>query len=80
MRAVRISLVKARRIPITGDLIVADVVLKDEATQPARKQLVRDEILSNCRARLERHKVPAMIGFVPALAMTPAGKLLRRDL
>ncbi len=78
--AVRISLVKARRSPITGDLIVADVVLKDEATQPARKQLVRDEILSNCRARLERHKVPAMIGFVPALAMTPAGKLLRRDL
>src|SRR6202012_4112331 len=29
--AVRMSLVKARRSPITGDLIVADVVLKAEA-------------------------------------------------
>ncbi len=77
--AVQISLVKARRSPITGDLIVADVVLKDGETEPTRRKIVKDEILSTCRARLERHKVPAIIGFVSTLAMTPAGKLLRRD-
>lgn len=77
---VRVSLVKARRSPITGDLIVADVVLKDEETEPSRRKVLKDEIASLCRERLERHKVPAMIEFVPTLAMTPAGKLLRREL
>lgn len=77
--AVRASLVKARRNPITGDLIAADVVLKEEAAPPERQRMVKDEILAICRARLERHKVPAALGFVSALAMSPAGKLLRRE-
>lgn len=77
--AVRMSLVRSRRSPITGHLIVADVVLKDDALTPERLRAVKEEILAYCRACLDRHKTPASIGFVPALAMSPAGKLLRRE-
>ncbi|WP_424363795.1 class I adenylate-forming enzyme family protein [Methylocystis parvus] len=75
--AVRMSLVKARRNPITGDLIVAQVMLKEDEASPERKRAVRDEILQACRARLERHKAPVSIDFVPSLAMSAGGKLLR---
>ena len=40
---------------------------------------IRDEILSDCRAALASHKVPAVIRFVAALDVTPAGKLARSD-
>jgi acyl-CoA synthetase (AMP-forming)/AMP-acid ligase II len=76
-RAVRASLVKARRNPITGDLIVAQVMLKEEGASADQKRLVKDEILASCRNSLERHKTPVSIDFVPALAMSAGGKLLR---
>lgn len=76
-RAVRASLVKARRNPITGDLIVAQVMLKEEGASLEQKRLVKDEILACCRNSLERHKTPVSIDFVPALAMSAGGKLLR---
>lgn len=77
---VRVSLVKARRNPIIGDLIVADVVLKESnaGVSNERRAALRDEILSSCRARLERHKAPAMITFVDSLEVSAGGKLARR--
>ncbi len=75
---VRMSRAKSRRSPITGGIVVADVVLTADA-DPARANAVRDEILSECRAGLAAHKVPAMIRFVAALDVTPAGKLARTD-
>ncbi|MGJ4998138.1 class I adenylate-forming enzyme family protein [Bradyrhizobium sp. HKCCYLS3077] len=75
---VRMSRAKSRRSPITGGIVVAEVVLTAEA-DPARADVVRHEILSQCRERLAAHKVPAMIRFVPALDVTPAGKLARTD-
>ncbi|BDV33798.1 hypothetical protein SS37A_13270 [Methylocystis iwaonis] len=75
--AVRMSLVKARRNPIMGDLIVAEVVLREHDVSAEQKRAVKDEILAACRARLERHKVPVSIDFVPSLAMSAGGKLLR---
>jgi acyl-coenzyme A synthetase/AMP-(fatty) acid ligase len=74
---VRMSLVRARRNPITGDLIVAQVVLKESEASPERKRAVKDEILAICRESLERHKIPVSIDFVSALAMSAGGKLLR---
>jgi acyl-coenzyme A synthetase/AMP-(fatty) acid ligase len=71
--AVRASRVFARKNPITGALVVADVVLSD---QRERAGLER-EILAACRARLAPHKVPAMLRFVAALPMTDGGKLPR---
>jgi acyl-CoA synthetase (AMP-forming)/AMP-acid ligase II len=74
---VRMSLVKARPSPITGALVVADVVLTEEAAGAADPAL-KGEILALCRRMLAPHKVPAAIRFVPALAMMSTGKLARR--
>ncbi|PPD45837.1 MAG: 2-succinylbenzoate--CoA ligase [Methylocystis sp.] len=75
--AVRMSLVRARRNPITGDLIVAQVMLKDVEAPAERKRALKVEILANCRTRLDRHKTPTAIDFVPALAISAGGKILR---
>src|SRR5262249_45459474 len=75
---VRMSRAKSRRSPITGGIVVADVILAD-GTDPDRGQQIRDQILNLCRAQLASHKVPAVIRFVDALDVTPAGKLARTD-
>jgi acyl-CoA synthetase (AMP-forming)/AMP-acid ligase II len=75
---VRMSRAKSRKSPITGGIVVADVVLA-EGGDAGRDAAIRDEILADCRASLAAHKVPAMIKFVTALDVTPAGKLARHD-
>jgi acyl-CoA synthetase (AMP-forming)/AMP-acid ligase II len=70
---VRMSMVRARKSPITGALVVADVVLHGE---PDRDD-ARREILTICHEHLPSHKVPAVIRFVPSLAVAAAGKLNR---
>ena len=75
---VRMSLVKARRNPITGSVVVAEVVLADASGGDALKtEGVKQELLEACRRTLAAHKVPAMLRFVAALEMTAAGKLVR---
>ena len=71
---VRMSLVHARKSPLTGAIVAADVVLREGKTDYG---VLREEILEACRAKLERHKVPAILRFVPSLPLTPGGKLLR---
>jgi acyl-CoA synthetase (AMP-forming)/AMP-acid ligase II len=76
---VRMSLVKARRNPITGAVVVADVV----PTQPAgvgvgaMPRLLEREILEVCHHALARHKVPVAIRFVSSLNIADSGKLAR---
>lgn len=70
---VRMSLVKSRRSPIMGAVVVAEIVLQPGA-DPER---ARGEVLLACRAALPVHKVPAVIRVVPALDVTAAGKLAR---
>lgn len=76
--AVRMSRVKARKSPITGAIVVADVVLADggDASEAAE---IKNGIIADCRAHLAPHKVPAMIKFVDKLDVTAAGKLARSD-
>jgi acyl-coenzyme A synthetase/AMP-(fatty) acid ligase len=78
---VRMSLVRARRNPITGAVVVADVVLADSADGSAPTasdtDLIKRELLDACRRALAAHKVPATLRFVPALEFTAAGKLVR---
>jgi acyl-CoA synthetase (AMP-forming)/AMP-acid ligase II len=80
---VRMSLVRPKRSPITGSVVVADVVLEAEgpgaANRTARQIELKDDILKLCREALPRHKVPAAISFVPALNVAATGKLLRRQ-
>jgi acyl-coenzyme A synthetase/AMP-(fatty) acid ligase len=77
---VRMSLVRRRKNPITGALVIADVVLNaaDDAAGGRAADLER-EITGLCRATLPRHKVPTAIRFVPALPVASTGKLVRRD-
>jgi acyl-coenzyme A synthetase/AMP-(fatty) acid ligase len=75
---VRMSRARSRRSPITGAIVVAEVVLAD-GSDPAASGEIRDSILADCRASLASYKVPAVIRFVPALDVTPAGKLARHD-
>jgi acyl-coenzyme A synthetase/AMP-(fatty) acid ligase len=74
---VRMSRVLARRSPITGAVVAAEVVLIEGSDErPAGDALTRD-ILDLCRRSLPAHKVPAMVRIVPSLEVSPAGKLLR---
>jgi acyl-CoA synthetase (AMP-forming)/AMP-acid ligase II len=78
--AVRMSCARSRKSPITGSLVVADVVLKGEPDQGRSNDQIADlkrEILGFCLESLAAHKVPATIRVVPALEVAAAGKLSR---
>jgi acyl-coenzyme A synthetase/AMP-(fatty) acid ligase len=75
---VSMSRAKSRRSPITGAIVVADVILA-EGTDASRSGEIRDQILADCRASLPSYKVPAVIRFVRSLDITAAGKLARHD-
>jgi acyl-CoA synthetase (AMP-forming)/AMP-acid ligase II len=92
--SVRMSVVQSRRNPIMGSLVIADVVLTEDAAeaadaardfQDAAQELagngtaaLKREILQVCRDNLAAHKVPAAIRFVPAVELSAAGKLARQ--
>jgi acyl-CoA synthetase (AMP-forming)/AMP-acid ligase II len=76
---VRMSLVRARRNPITGALVVADVVLANPASSDEKDapEKIKSDLIESCRRSLASHKIPAMLRFVPSLEFTAAGKLVR---
>jgi acyl-CoA synthetase (AMP-forming)/AMP-acid ligase II len=75
--AVQMARVRAQRSPITGALVVADIVVRpSSANQPFAA--IQAEILAACRAALPAHKVPAMVRAVLALDIGESGKLARR--
>jgi acyl-coenzyme A synthetase/AMP-(fatty) acid ligase len=74
---VRMSLVKARRNPITGSVVIAEIVLKEAAGAPPAADALTHQIIEACRRALPAHKVPAMVRIVPSLEVSPAGKLVR---
>ena len=77
---VRMSLVRGRQSPITGSVVVADVVLSSGQDLESTGQIeVKNDILKFCSNALPRHKVPASISFVPKLDVAATGKLVRRQ-
>jgi acyl-coenzyme A synthetase/AMP-(fatty) acid ligase len=75
---VRLSLVKMKKNPITGALVVADVLLRDPSVPEGESaRALQRNIQQFCRESLEPHKVPAAIRFIPALAISETGKLVR---
>lgn len=79
---VRMSLVTARKNPITGAIVAADVVLVHGAEgtlDTGALDSIRTELRELCRSSLAPHKVPALIRVVESLAVTPSGKLGRRN-
>ncbi len=77
---VQMSLVRARKSPVTGSLVVADVVLKVGLASEARDtKAIRDDILQLCRETLSAYKVPATINIVPSLTVAESGKVMRKN-
>jgi acyl-coenzyme A synthetase/AMP-(fatty) acid ligase len=75
---VEMSLVRKKKNPIVGALVVADVVLKtaSQADHYDLRELQLD-ILRFCRDALSSYKVPAAVHIVPSLAISESGKLVR---
>jgi acyl-CoA synthetase (AMP-forming)/AMP-acid ligase II len=78
---VLVSVVKGRKNPISGAVVVADIVPRTTADKPdaAAAETLRREIMTACRSALAPYQVPAVIRFVPALEIGAAGKLLRSN-
>jgi acyl-coenzyme A synthetase/AMP-(fatty) acid ligase len=77
---VQMTLVRTKKNPITGALVVADVVLKNGQGSGLRDLgAIQEDILLLCREALSSHKVPAAINFVSQLAVAESGKVLRRS-
>ncbi|MBV8849674.1 MAG: long-chain fatty acid--CoA ligase [Methylobacteriaceae bacterium] len=72
---VRMSRVSARKNPITGALVQAEIVLNSGGRNV--DDAIADEVSALCRAELAPHKVPARIKIVDHLAVTSGGKLAR---
>jgi len=72
------ALVRPRRNPITGAVVTAEVVLKQQpGAGEARIAAAEREIMAICRHNLAPYKVPAVIRFVPSLDVSATGKLVR---
>jgi acyl-CoA synthetase (AMP-forming)/AMP-acid ligase II len=63
-----------KKNPMMGNIVCADVVLKDKT---ADKQAIKLELLKYCREKLENFKVPGILKFVDELEITQSGKLKR---
>jgi acyl-coenzyme A synthetase/AMP-(fatty) acid ligase len=74
---VHMSLVKPRRSPIIGAIVVADIVVKGDSGAVGGTDLLKANIIEACHRVLAPHKVPAAIRFVPSLDVTASGKLAR---
>jgi acyl-coenzyme A synthetase/AMP-(fatty) acid ligase len=75
---VRMSLVRARKNPLTGAIVVAAVVLRaSPGSGDDRSTELKREIMQACRDSLPQHKVPAAIRFVPSLDVSATGKMVR---
>jgi acyl-CoA synthetase (AMP-forming)/AMP-acid ligase II len=76
---VQLSLVRARKNPITGAIVVADIVPKPvpAAGVTTEPEILKREVLDICREALPAHKVPASVRIVSSLDVTAAGKLDR---
>jgi acyl-coenzyme A synthetase/AMP-(fatty) acid ligase len=79
---VQMSRVSARRSPITGAVVTAEVVLADHAQPSGAAEPETDEslcraILEACRISLPAYKVPAAIRIVRSLEVSASGKLVR---
>jgi acyl-CoA synthetase (AMP-forming)/AMP-acid ligase II len=70
---VQIARVRGRHSPITGAIVVADIVVRTNGSFDT----MAEEILESCRRALPPHKVPAMLREVASLDISQSGKLTR---
>jgi acyl-coenzyme A synthetase/AMP-(fatty) acid ligase len=75
--AVQMSRVQGRKNPVSGAIIVADVLLKALLYTPAEAKSIQRDILQLCRGMLSPHKIPAFINIVTSIQVNDSGKLAR---
>lgn len=73
---VRMARAWARRSPIVGAIVAADIVIG--TGDDASFETIRDTVLDTCRRLLPAHKVPVTLRRVASLPVTASGKLVRR--
>jgi acyl-coenzyme A synthetase/AMP-(fatty) acid ligase len=76
---VHMSRVSARPSPITGAIVVAEVVINPASDRASVDfKIIKSEILTLCRGALPAHQIPAMLNLVASLEVAASGKLVRR--
>jgi acyl-coenzyme A synthetase/AMP-(fatty) acid ligase len=79
---VDVSLVRPKKNPILGSVVVADVTLKSGVGIGTNSEHIRQlklDIIQFCSTSLPQHKVPVMINLVSELSLGSTGKMARRD-
>jgi acyl-coenzyme A synthetase/AMP-(fatty) acid ligase len=77
---VQMCVVRGKKSPITGALVVADVVLRKESTPIEHDEtVIQADILQLCRELLPAHQVPTAINVVPMLSLGGSGKVMRQN-
>lgn len=69
------ALVWGKQSAMTGNLVMADVVLRSNVVDRTKRA---QELSAHCGKLLQRHEVPALFNFVPELNMNSSGKVVRR--
>ena len=78
--AIRMSRVRGRRNPITGAIVIAEIVLRpDEDGSFPDFPAIHDEVIAACRDALPPYKVPVTLRAVDSLPIAASGKLVRTD-
>lgn len=74
--AIRLSRVRSRKSPIIGAIVVADIMLNEEAAGSDQIAL-KSDIMALCKRELPPHKIPAVLNVVAAIETTIGGKIAR---
>ena len=72
--AVQEAVAVSEKNSITGELVKAFIILREGV------QVTQKELMDYCKEHLAHYKVPRKIGFVSEYPISPAGKILRREL
>lgn len=63
-----------RKSEMMGNIVCADVALKDTLAEPSK---IKTELLNHCKEKLNRFKIPAILKFVTKIEINQNGKLKR---
>jgi acyl-CoA synthetase (AMP-forming)/AMP-acid ligase II len=72
---VRDARVYGKRSSMAGQIVACDLVVEAQADQ----ERVRDEVMRHCARTMAPFQRPRLVTLVPEIALSSAGKTLRRD-
>lgn len=75
--SVSLAVVSALRSPIMGNLVKAEIVLRNHSESDEESRRI---LIEYCRRRLQPFQVPAIINFVETITVSANGKIRRAEL